>query len=269
MPRAREDGGRGRPHRLEFLQRARQGARRRVPRGSKPRSTRRRASSSTSTPRRSCGTILFEKLGLTPVKKTKTGPSTDADSLQKMADDAPDRRDAAALPRGREAAQHLRRRARRRSSAPTAASTRRSTSSRPPPGASRSEAPNLQNVPVRTVGRARAAPGVHRRRRLRAAHRRLLADRAARARAPRRRPRPHRRVRARRRHPHHHRGARVRRRRGQGRRRSSAASPRSSTTGSRTAWRRTGSGSGSTSRPIRRARSSTRTSPRSRTSRAT
>ncbi|MCU1456675.1 MAG: polymerase [Actinomycetia bacterium] len=30
-------------------------------------------------------TVLFDKLGLTPVKKTKTGPSTDADSLQKMA----------------------------------------------------------------------------------------------------------------------------------------------------------------------------------------
>jgi DNA polymerase-1 len=29
--------------------------------------------------------VLFEQLGLTPVKKTKTGPSTDADSLQKMA----------------------------------------------------------------------------------------------------------------------------------------------------------------------------------------
>jgi DNA polymerase I len=29
--------------------------------------------------------VLFDKLGLTPVKKTKTGPSTDADSLQKMA----------------------------------------------------------------------------------------------------------------------------------------------------------------------------------------
>lgn len=29
-------------------------------------------------------TVLFEKLGLTPVKKTKTGPSTDADSLQKL-----------------------------------------------------------------------------------------------------------------------------------------------------------------------------------------
>jgi DNA polymerase-1 len=33
--------------------------------------------------------ILFDKLGLTPVKKTKTGPSTDADSLQKMADEHP------------------------------------------------------------------------------------------------------------------------------------------------------------------------------------
>jgi DNA polymerase-1 len=33
--------------------------------------------------------VLFENLGLTPVKKTKTGPSTDADSLQKMAEDHP------------------------------------------------------------------------------------------------------------------------------------------------------------------------------------
>jgi DNA polymerase-1 len=33
--------------------------------------------------------ILFEKLGLTPVKRTKTGPSTDADSLQKMAEAHP------------------------------------------------------------------------------------------------------------------------------------------------------------------------------------
>ncbi|MFZ4516272.1 MAG: DNA polymerase I [Acidimicrobiia bacterium] len=29
-------------------------------------------------------TVLFEQLGLTPVKKTKTGPSTDAESLQKL-----------------------------------------------------------------------------------------------------------------------------------------------------------------------------------------
>jgi DNA polymerase I len=33
--------------------------------------------------------ILYEKLGLTPVKKTKTGASTDADSLQKLADQHP------------------------------------------------------------------------------------------------------------------------------------------------------------------------------------
>ncbi len=34
-------------------------------------------------------TILFEKLGLTPVRRTKTGPSTDADSLQKLAGEHP------------------------------------------------------------------------------------------------------------------------------------------------------------------------------------
>jgi len=33
--------------------------------------------------------VLFEDLGLTPVKRTKTGPSTDADSLQKLADEHP------------------------------------------------------------------------------------------------------------------------------------------------------------------------------------
>jgi DNA polymerase-1 len=33
--------------------------------------------------------ILFEKLELVPVKKTKTGPSTDADSLQKLAEEHP------------------------------------------------------------------------------------------------------------------------------------------------------------------------------------
>ena len=55
--------------------------------------------------------VLFEKLELTPVKKTKTGPSTDADSLQKMARGPPDRRGPPALPRGREAPLDVRRRA--------------------------------------------------------------------------------------------------------------------------------------------------------------
>lgn len=34
-------------------------------------------------------TVLFDELGLSPVKRTKTGPSTDADSLQKMAEHHP------------------------------------------------------------------------------------------------------------------------------------------------------------------------------------
>ena len=34
-------------------------------------------------------TVLFDKLGLTPVKKTKTGPSTDAESLQKLQGEHP------------------------------------------------------------------------------------------------------------------------------------------------------------------------------------
>ena len=64
---------------------------------------------------------------------------------------APDRRRPPAVPRGREAAQHLRRRAAAARSAPTAASTRRSTRSPPPPAASRARNPNLQNIPVRTA----------------------------------------------------------------------------------------------------------------------
>jgi DNA polymerase-1 len=92
---------------------------------------------------------LFDKLGLTPVKKTKTGASTDADSLQKMADAHPI---VEALLRYREV-EKLR-------------STY--TDALPPlvqadgrihgtfnqlgttTGRISSEAPNLQNVPVRT-----------------------------------------------------------------------------------------------------------------------
>jgi DNA polymerase-1 len=93
--------------------------------------------------------VLFDQLGLTPVKKTKTGPSTDADSLQKMQDAHPI---VEALLRYREV-EKLR-------------STY--TDALPPlvqadgrihatfnqvgttTGRISSEAPNLQNVPVRT-----------------------------------------------------------------------------------------------------------------------
>ncbi|HEX5615430.1 MAG TPA: DNA polymerase I, partial [Acidimicrobiia bacterium] len=95
--------------------------------------------------------ILFDKLGLTPVKKTKTGPSTDADSLQKMADAHPIVEDllryreveklrstyADALPPLVHADGRIH-----------ATFNQIATTT----GRISSESPNLQNVPVRTAG---------------------------------------------------------------------------------------------------------------------
>jgi DNA polymerase-1 len=95
--------------------------------------------------------ILFDVLGLTPVKRTKTGPSTDADSLQKMAETHPIVADllkyreveklrgtyADALPPlvGADGRIH-------------ASFNQISTTT----GRISSDSPNLQNIPVRTSG---------------------------------------------------------------------------------------------------------------------
>ena len=166
------------------------------------------ARSSTSTPRRSCAQILFDELGLTPQKKTKTGFSTDAASLEKLRGQHPiiehllryreveklrstygEGLLAEVAPDGRIHATFNQ----------TVARTGRLSSRR---------SPNLHNIPVRTEeGRAfRQAfvPAAG----LRAAGRRLQPDRAALHRPPGRGPGPDRRLRARRGHPHRDRGAR-------------------------------------------------------------
>ncbi|HEU5307840.1 MAG TPA: DNA polymerase I [Acidimicrobiia bacterium] len=95
-------------------------------------------------------TILFDELGLVPVKKTKTGPSTDADSLQKMADEHPIVEDLL----------HYREVEKLRSTYADALppliaadgrihATFKQTDTTT--GRISSEAPNLQNVPVRTA----------------------------------------------------------------------------------------------------------------------
>ena len=95
--------------------------------------------------------ILFEKLGLTPVKRTKTGPSTDADSLQKMAETHPI---VETLLRYREAEKLrstyadalpplVREDGRIHATFNQLATTT---------GRISSESPNLQNIPVRTSG---------------------------------------------------------------------------------------------------------------------
>ncbi|HEV3449880.1 MAG TPA: DNA polymerase I [Acidimicrobiia bacterium] len=95
-------------------------------------------------------TILFDQLGLTPVKKTKTGPSTDADSLQKMVDEHPIIED---LLRYREV-EKLRgtyAEALPPLIAPDGRIHATFKQTDTTTGRISSEAPNLQNVPVRTA----------------------------------------------------------------------------------------------------------------------
>ena len=95
-------------------------------------------------------TILFDKLGLTPVKKTKTGASTDADSLQKMVDEHPIVED---LLRYREVEKLRNTYADALPSLIAADGRIHATFKQTDTTTGRisSEAPNLQNVPVRTA----------------------------------------------------------------------------------------------------------------------
>jgi DNA polymerase-1 len=82
--------------------------------------------------------ILYTERGLAPGKKTKTGYSTDAATLEKLRDQWPEFIDPLLrVPRGREAARHLRHGPARRGRRPTAASTRRSTRPWPAPAGCR------------------------------------------------------------------------------------------------------------------------------------
>jgi DNA polymerase I len=93
--------------------------------------------------------VLFEKLGLTPVKKTKTGPSTDADSLQKMAEEHPI---VEALLRYREVEKLRNTYAESLPPLVSADGRIHATFNQiaTTTGRISSESPNLQNVPVRT-----------------------------------------------------------------------------------------------------------------------
>ena len=129
--------------------------------------------------------LLFEKLGLPGIKRTKTGWSTDADVLEELAPAPPRRRQDPRAPRARQAQGHVHRRAaRRRRSQGRAGCTPRIARPSPRRGACRR--------PSRTCRTCRSAPSSGREIRRafiadagsRAHRRRLLADRAARPGAP-------------------------------------------------------------------------------------
>ena len=102
--------------------------------------------------------VLYDQLGLTPVRKTKTGYSTDARTLEQLRGPASDHRGAAALPGGREAPVDLRGEPARRGGRRTAASTPPSARRWPGPGACPRTGPTCTTsrcAPSRDGGSAR------------------------------------------------------------------------------------------------------------------
>ena len=141
--------------------------------------------------------ILYEKLGLSPGKKTPKGQlSTDASVLEKLRDAASDRRRAAVVARARQAELDV-----PRGAAAAGRPARRAGAHDVQPDRRRDRAasssnPNLQNIPVRAeLGRQIRRAFVPGAPRTGAAGGRLLADRAADPGAPVRRRGPDGRVR--------------------------------------------------------------------------
>ena len=110
--------------------------------------------------------VLFEKLGLKPGRRTKTGFSTDQAVLEELARDAPVPGAAARVPRAGEAQVDLPRRAARwRSTRATAACTPRSTRRAPRPGGCRRAIPTSRTSrcarrrAARSAARSSRPPG--------------------------------------------------------------------------------------------------------------
>ena len=153
-------------------------------------------------------TILYEKLGLTPQKRTKTGYSTDAQTLQKLEGQHPIIEHLLAYREVEKLrstygegllAEVARRRPHPRHLQPDGGPHRPAQLRRAEPA----QHPGPQRPGPHLPGRLRAGEG------LQAPRGRLQPDRAALHRPPRRGPGPRRRVHRRRGHPHRHRGTGV------------------------------------------------------------